>query len=126
MFFYLGYGLSCLHNMARRSSVRGILTLALLKFVLVLAPVVLAEGVQADITLLIAAKCSGCHGNDGVAQAESWPNLACQKRGYLYSRLLHLKTSKDHHIDKSVTELGMAQIAEIAEYYSALPCPRPR
>lgn len=124
MFFYLAYECRFLHSRARRSSVRVMLAFALLKFLLALSPVALAEGVQSDISLLIADQCSGCHGADGVAKAESWPNLACQKRGYLYSRLLHLKTSKEHHIDKSVAELGMTQIAQIAEYYSSLPCPR--
>jgi cytochrome c553 len=123
--FYMGYGSRLLKHLAQRVSVRGILALALVKLLLALSPAALAAGVETDISLLIAAKCSGCHGSDGVAKAESWPNLACQKRGYLYSRLLHLKSSKDHHIDKSVTELGMAQIAQIAEYYSSLPCPRP-
>ncbi len=69
--------------------------------------------------------CAGCHGIDGKAKVESWPNLACQNRGYLYSRLLFLRREKDHDIDERVKGLSLSDIDDISRYYSELKCPRP-
>lgn len=72
---------------------------------------------------VIRETCKSCHGYDGVAGSESWPNLCSQNRGYLYSRLMHFKSSADHAIDKTVRGLTMEQIGHIADYYGSMPCP---
>lgn len=72
---------------------------------------------------IIREDCKSCHGYDGVAGSESWPNLCSQNRGYLYSRLMHFKNSTEHAIDGKVRELTMEQIGHIADYYGSKPCP---
>ena len=71
---------------------------------------------------IVTNECKSCHGLDGRAASDSWPNLNCQNRGYLYSRLLHLREGNDHHIDNSVTKLTVQQISAIADYYASQPC----
>jgi cytochrome c553 len=72
---------------------------------------------------IIQNNCRGCHGVDGKATVESWPNLACQNRGYLYSRLINLRHSNDHNIDVKVKILSLLEIDEISRYYSNFKCP---
>ena len=74
---------------------------------------------------IILSNCDGCHGTDGVAKVESWPNLACQNRGYLYLRLIYLRRNNDHDIDSRVKTLSLTNIEEISRHYSELICTRP-
>ena len=74
---------------------------------------------------IIQDNCRGCHGADGNAKVESWPNLNCQNRGYLYSRLMNLKRDNDHDIDDKVKSLSITEIDEISRYYSEQKCSRP-
>lgn len=71
---------------------------------------------------IIQNNCRGCHGPDGKAKVESWPNLNCQNRGYLYSRLMNLKGDSDHDIDDKVKSLTITETDEISRYYSEQPC----
>ena len=72
-----------------------------------------------------AVTCSACHGADGKATVESWPNLNCQNRGYLYSRLMNLKRDSDHDINDKVKSLSITEIDEISRYYSEQKCSVP-
>lgn len=66
--------------------------------------------------------CEQCHGVDGKAAIESWPNLACQNRGYLYARLLRLQNENDHDIDKRIKDLSIGEIDDISQHYSEIKC----
>lgn len=77
---------------------------------------------RAEAKAIIGDKCKSCHGFDGLAEEESWPNLNCQNRGYLYSRMLHLRSSKGHEIDDSLKGLDLSEIGKLADYYASQPC----
>lgn len=85
----------------------------------------LASGVShatTDGRQIIQDNCRGCHGTHGKAKSESWPNLNCQNRGYLYARLIALKRNKDHDIDKKVQSLSITEIDEISRHYAEQKC----
>ena len=93
-------------------------------FILILIFTVATEGHALDSAeTIIQNNCRTCHGVDGQATVESWPNLACQNRGYLYSRLIKLQSSSDHNIDEKIKELSMTEVDENSRYYSELKCP---
>lgn len=71
---------------------------------------------------IIRSNCKSCHGEDGVAKVESWPNLSCQNRGYLYSRLLHLQSNDEHSVDDGIKQLSFSDIDYISHYYAEQPC----
>ena len=71
---------------------------------------------------IIQNNCRECHGTDGKAKVESWPNLNCQNRGYLYSRLMNLKRDSDHDIDDKVKSLSITEMDAISRYYSEQKC----
>lgn len=72
---------------------------------------------------IIDDNCKACHGLDGKAQTESWPNLNCQNRGYLYKRLHAFgRGDNDHTIDNRVSELSFDEIDYISHYYSETVC----
>jgi len=72
-----------------------------------------------------AATCFACHGANGVGIAETYPNLAGQKEGYLVSSI---KAYKDGQrtgglavlMTPMVATLSDEDIADIAAYYSSL------
>ena len=72
---------------------------------------------------IIHNNCRECHGTDGQAKVESWPNLNCQNRSYLYSRLMNLKHDDDHNIDDRIKSLSITEINEISQHYSDQKCP---
>jgi cytochrome c553 len=71
---------------------------------------------------IVEQKCKSCHGFDGLAEEESWPNLNCQNRGYLYSRMMHLRSEKGHEVDDSLKGLNLSEIGKLADYYASQPC----
>jgi cytochrome c553 len=71
---------------------------------------------------IIRSNCKSCHGEDGIAKVESWPNLSCQNRGYLYSRLLHLQNNDEHAVDDGIKQLSISDIDYISHYYAEQPC----
>lgn len=71
---------------------------------------------------LIKDNCANCHGLDGQAVVENYPNLACQNYGYLYIRLIKLKQQSDHDIEKEVKSLSLSQINEVAKYFASISC----
>ena len=72
-----------------------------------------------------AATCVACHGADGIGIAETYPNLAGQKEGYIVSSI---KAYKDGQrtgglavlMPPMVAALSDEDIADIAAYYSSL------
>ena len=83
------------------------------------------QAADADAGKAKAATCFACHGENGVGIADTYPNLAGQKEGYLVSAL---KAYKDGQrtgglaalMVPMVGSLSDADIADIAAYYSGL------
>jgi len=99
------------------------LTLCLL-LIPILTSILVAGYVYADSEEIIQINCRSCHGIDGRAEEENWPNLNCQNRGYLYRRLMHLRREEDHNIDEQVKTLSITEIVEISRYYAEQKCYR--
>lgn len=94
-------------------------------FLILLTGVSVSSHSFSESEIIIQDNCRGCHGSDGKAKVESWPNLGCQNRGYLYSRLMSFKRDHDHDIDDRVKSLSITEIDEISRYYSTQMCQRP-
>lgn len=71
---------------------------------------------------IIRNNCKQCHGTNGRAKVESWPNIGCQNRGYLYSRLMRFQRNNDHDIDDRVKSLSIIEVGEISRYYAEQKC----
>lgn len=104
----------------RRATIQ-VIAIAGLLFLLLAAAKSSSDQVN-DAEKLAMANCSSCHGLYGFTKVESWPNLNCQNRGYLYSRLLAFRRDSDHDIDKSVRDLSMTEINMLSEYYASQKC----
>jgi cytochrome c553 len=71
-----------------------------------------------------AATCAACHGANGIATNEAWPNLAGQNAAYIARSLGSFKTGAR----TNETMAPMAQtvddgnVATLAAYFSGLPC----
>jgi cytochrome c553 len=112
-----------LQHLPRRASLVTALQLCLLLLACTTASISHSATTSEQI---IQDNCRECHGLDGKARAESWPNLSCQNAGYLYARLLSLQRSDDHNIDEQVKHLTLTQINEISRYYAELKCSKPQ
>ncbi len=73
----------------------------------------------------LVESCAACHGQDGMATSEQYPNLAGQKAGYLQSQLSAFRSGERDNpaMTPLVQNLSDTDIAELASYYSALPSP---
>jgi cytochrome c553 len=71
--------------------------------------------------------CSDCHGTNGVSVVENFPNLAGQKEMYLAKQLEAFRsgTRKNLEMKFIVKLLSDADIANLAAYFSKLPCCKP-
>ena len=71
--------------------------------------------------------CSDCHGLNGVSVVENFPNLAGQKEMYLAKQLKAFRdgTRKNVEMKFIVKLLTKADIANLAAYFSKLPCCKP-
>jgi cytochrome c553 len=67
--------------------------------------------------------CIPCHGDQGVAPAPQWPNLAGQHASYLAYALTQYKTGarRDPIMEPMMSELDAEAIAEIAAFYASQP-----
>lgn len=67
--------------------------------------------------------CAACHGAGGVSVAESIPNLAAQRAGYLAAQLRALKdgTRKNAVMNAIAAQLSAEDIANLAAYFAAQP-----
>jgi len=70
-----------------------------------------------------AEVCAACHGAAGVSVAESIPNLAAQRAGYLAAQLRALKdgTRKNAVMNAIAAQLAAEDIANVAAYFAAQP-----
>ena len=69
-----------------------------------------------------ATVCAGCHGPNGVSAADSFPNLAGQKAGYLTSALKAYRegTRKAPIMNNLAANLTDADIDNLAAHFSGL------
>ena len=69
-----------------------------------------------------SATCAGCHGPAGISSNPMWPNLACQKEGYLVKQMKAFRdgTRTDPMMGPMAKPLTDADIVNLAAYYSSL------
>jgi cytochrome c553 len=72
----------------------------------------------------IAAKCTACHGANGVSTNRSWPNLVGQSKAYLISALKRYGSgARKNAIMAGIAKgLSDAEIENVAAYYAAATC----
>jgi cytochrome c553 len=70
-----------------------------------------------------AVTCVQCHGQEGIAAAAQWPNLAGQHQSYLLESLLQYKngTRADMLMGPLMAPLDEAAIEELAAFFAAQP-----
>ena len=73
-----------------------------------------------------AAVCAACHGQNGIAQIPTYPNLAGQNEQYLVSALKAYKNKQRSGGQAAImqgqaTGLSDTDIANLAAYYASLP-----
>ncbi len=73
-----------------------------------------------------AAVCAACHGQNGIAQIPTYPNLAGQNEQYLVQALKAYKNKQRSGGQAAImqgqaTGLSDADIANLAAYYASLP-----
>ena len=68
--------------------------------------------------------CVACHGQNGVAIAPNYPNLACQNEPYLVDAMKQYKSGARNNalMKPMVAALSDADIENLAAYYAGLPC----
>ena len=71
----------------------------------------------------VAAVCGACHGVAGVSVAETIPNLAAQRAGYIEAQLKVLKdgTRKNAVMNAIAAQLTTDEISNVAAYFASLP-----
>ncbi len=74
-----------------------------------------------------AAACAGCHGANGMAVNDAWPNLAGQNSAYILRSLGSFKTGarKEATMSPMAEAVADADVANLATYFSSLPCTAP-
>lgn len=67
--------------------------------------------------------CVACHGSNGITKINQYPNLAGQKKGYLFAQLKAFKdgTRSNPVMAQQLTNLSDKQMLEVSSYYSELP-----
>jgi cytochrome c553 len=70
-----------------------------------------------------ATACIQCHGQDGIAGASQWPNLAGQHESYLLEALSQYKDGRraDLLMNPLIAPLDEATIEELAAYFASQP-----
>ena len=70
-----------------------------------------------------SATCASCHGEDGVAKAPQWPNLAGQHENYLQVALERYKSGErvDLVMNPLIAALDEQSIEELAAFFAAQP-----
>ena len=71
-----------------------------------------------------AAKCTACHGADGVSTNRSWPNLVGQSKAYLVNALDRYSSgARKNAIMAGIAKgLSDAELENVAAYYAAATC----
>jgi cytochrome c553 len=70
-----------------------------------------------------ATACVQCHGQEGIAAATQWPNLAGQHQSYLLESLVQYKygSRADMLMGPLIAPLDDATIEELAAFFAAQP-----
>lgn len=94
---------------------------------LFLSPISYAQQYQGDASLgkLKVPSCGFCHGNDGIATNESYPNLAGQKQAYLMQSMLDYQAKQRTGpmaamMTQQLSRLSNEDLADIAAFYAAM------
>ncbi|WP_426357469.1 c-type cytochrome [Pseudocolwellia sp. HL-MZ19] len=76
---------------------------------------------KTDVTKTITT-CNTCHGEKGIAVIKQYPNLAGQKKGYLFAQLKAFKSGvRDNAImAQQLENVSEDQMQEISKYYASL------
>lgn len=79
---------------------------------------------DANIGKAKSVACVACHGSTGISPTPIWPNLAGQKEQYLIAQLKAFKegTRQNAQMAPMVAGLSDEDMANLAAYYSSLPC----
>ncbi len=95
---------------------------ALRLVVLMAVPLAHAADIEAGRARAVTV-CAACHGATGISVAESIPNLAAQRAGYLAAQLRALKdgTRKNAMMNAIAAQLSAADIDNLAAYFAAQP-----
>ncbi len=66
--------------------------------------------------------CVTCHGQNGIANSDRYPNLAGQNTAYLVSRLRYFRDGIEpgNQMNAQAAPLRDAEIERLADYYSKL------
>lgn len=85
------------------------------------APATAAEGDPAAGKQKSGA-CAGCHGPNGNASNEQWPNLAGQHESYIYQQLMAFKSGDRQNaiMAGQVANLSEQDMRDLAAYYGGL------
>lgn len=69
-----------------------------------------------------SAVCAACHGIKGISNADIWPNLAGQKKGYLVKQMKAFRdgTRSEPTMDAMMKPLSDEDIENLATYYNSL------
>lgn len=70
-----------------------------------------------------AALCAACHGNNGIAVIDTYPNLAGQNAAYLELSLRAYRDGSRRNPLMSPVARGLSEqdIADLAAYFASLP-----
>ncbi|WP_342805111.1 c-type cytochrome [Alteromonas sp. M12] len=90
----------------------------LISFSLLTAQTFAAEDMES-----LTTSCAACHGENGLATTNEWPNLAGQKQGYLLAQLKAFKEGSRENVLMTglLTNISDQDLTKIAQYYSKLP-----
>lgn len=85
-----------------------------------------AAAADAEAGKAKAAVCAACHGQNGMAQIPTYPNLAGQNEQYLVSALNAYKNKQRNGGQAAIMQgqaaaLSDTDIANLAAYYASLP-----
>ncbi|MBU2953153.1 c-type cytochrome [Marinobacter sp. F3R08] len=87
---------------------------------------VVASAADAEAGKAKAAVCAACHGQNGVAQIPTYPNLAGQNEQYLVSSIKAYKNKQRTGGQAAIMQgqaaaLSDTDIANLAAYFASLP-----
>lgn len=95
------------------------------------APTIVPVGTKAHFDAKLAAAsaatCAGCHGANGIAINDGWPNLAGQNAAYITRSLGSFKTGarKDATMSPMAEAVANDDVPTLAAYFSSLSCRAP-
>jgi cytochrome c553 len=84
----------------------------------------IADREPASATQAALAKCTACHGPNGVSSNRSWPNLAGLTKDYLVNALKAYKSGERKHpmMTPVAKDLSDTDAEDAAAYYAAADC----